>query len=195
MTAPRRPRRQNKADRLISPGSTPEQIQVDFALAPFDKAAREIEQTWGIDRLPELVSMETAAKFGSAMAKLNAAIAADDPAETAKKAAVCIRGLAAMDAEARAAGHTPPPPVFWQYELDGKTYTFIRDVQDWPAVAKVLPKERLYTLREAALALAASDQAVATIAAVKDEWPGAEIAAVRREASQLEKDLEDEIPF
>jgi len=139
-----------------------------------------------------LVSPETSAKFGSAMAKLNGAINSDDPEAVKARAGVCIRGLRVMDAEAREAGHTPPPPLFWEYELDGRKFVFIRDIKDWPIVAKAMPGARMYSIREAALALAAMSD---TLQTVKDAFPGAELSEVRPPRSQLAKDLDDEISF
>lgn len=188
MTAPRR---QRKGDRLISPGATPDEIRCDFALAPFDKAARDAERVWGIDRLPALVSPETAVKFGSAMAKLNAAIDANDAAEVATRAAVCTRGLAAMDAEARAAGHAPQMPQAWQVDVGGRVCAILSDADLWPAYTAANPGVRTYTLREVGLALEHYGNIVAS---VKDTFPGAEIAAVRKR-TPLEKELDDEIPW
>ena len=47
-------------------------MMCDYALAPFDRRFREMDKKWGCDKLPELVSAETAAKWGSTMEKLNA---------------------------------------------------------------------------------------------------------------------------
>jgi len=175
----------------MRPGATDIEIRCDHACTPLDRAAIAAETKWGIDRLQGLVAPATAEKYGSAMAKLNAAIAAGDPVETAARAAVCIRGLAAMDAEATAAGHAPVPPLVWQYEYDGHRFGIIKDVRDWPPVAAACPGLTLYTLREVAIALAAGRNAVAD---VKAAFPGAQISAIR-ERTQLERDLEDDLPF
>jgi hypothetical protein len=181
--------RPNKADRLTHPGATAEEIRCNFALGPFDKAARAMDAKWGVDRLHQLVSPATAEKFGSALAKLNAAIAANDPAETIARAGVCIRGFAAMDAEATAAGHQPITPESWEVVVDGQTCAILKDEAAWPAYAVQRPGVRTYTLREVAHALAAYGQ---TVAAVKDAFPQARVTAVR---SPLAQSLDDEIPF
>jgi len=184
-----RPHRHNKGDRLMHSGAKPEEVACDFALGPFDTAARNMERRWGVNRLEGLVSTETAAKFGSAIAKLNAAIDANDPADTAARAAVCIRGMMAMDAEATAAGHQPIPPEALEVEVDGKTCAILADGAQWPAYAALRPGVRVYTLREVGNALAAYG---ASVAAVKDAFPGAEVKAVR---SPLAQALDDDIPF
>lgn len=186
-----RPHRHNKGDRLMHSGAKPEEIACDFALGPFDTAARNMERRWGINRLEGLVSPETAARYGSAIAKLNAAIDANDPADTAARAAVCIRGMAAMEAEAIAAGHQPIKAEAWEFDMDGKTCAVLRDDAAWPAYAAERPGVRIYTLREVANALAAYGQ---TFAAVKDSFPGAQVTAVRQR-TPLEAELDDEVPF
>lgn len=186
-----RPARQNKGDRLMHSGAKPEEVACDFALAPFDTAARDMERKWGINRLEGLVSPETAARYGSALGKLNAAIAAADPAEVAVRAGVCIRGLAAMDKEAEAAGHQPIPPQAQEIEVDGKLCAVLWDDAAWPAYHALRPGVRTYSPREVANALAAYGQ---TVAAIKDTFAGAEVVAVRK-PTELETALEDEIPW
>jgi hypothetical protein len=179
-----KPPRQNKADRLTHSGAKPEEVACDFALGPFDTAARDTERKWGINRLEGLVSPETAARYGSALGKLNAALDAMDPADTAARAAVCIRGMAAMDAEATAAGHQVQ-----EIEIGGQICAVLWDGNQWPVYAALRPGVRTYTPQEVANALAAYGE---TVAAVKDAFPGAQVTAVR---SPLEAELNDIIPF
>ena len=186
-----KPQRHNKGDRLMHSGAKPEAVACDFGLGPFDTAARAMERKWGINRLEGLVSPETAARFGSAIGKLNAAIDNNDPAETAVRAAVCIRGLAAMDKEAEAAGHQPIPPQAQEIKVDGKLCAVLWDDAAWPAYHALRPGVRTYTPLEVANALAAYGQAVG---AIKDAFAGATVSAVRT-PTPLEAELNDEIPF
>ena len=185
------PRRANKGDRLMHSGAKPEEVACDFAMAPFDTAARAMERKWGINRLEGLVSPETAARYGSALGKMNVAMDTGDPAETAARVAVCVRGLVALDAEATAAGHQPIIPEAGEFQIDGKTCALLRDDAAWPAYSAARPGVRVYTMREVANALEAYGQ---TVAAVKDAFPGAEVKAVRK-PTNLEIELEDSIPF
>ena len=184
----RRPSRQRLGDRLTSTDARAAEIACDHAIAPFDRAARQADQTWGIDRLPELVSPQTAAKYGSALAKLNAAIAASDPDDCAARASVCIRGMAAMDAEARATGHTPMPSGFWMHEQDGNQIIIAQDMRDWPLIEKLHPGVAIFSLREVANALEAYGQ---TVVAVKQHFPGAEV----KSSKPIDKEPQDAIPF
>ena len=185
-----KPLRQNKHDRLMTPGASSAEIACDHAVAPFDRVCRDYERKYGIDRLPELVPPEMAARYGKAMGVLNAAINAEDPDATAAAAANCIRGLHALDAAATAAGHQPISPAVWEYTHEGYTFGIIRDVEEWPAAAAIRPGLTLYTLREVAVALAASRNAVV---AVKAAFPGAQLAAIRQ-PTFLEESLDDFIP-
>lgn len=192
MTAPAkspRPRRQGRADRLLKHVTSIDEIRCDMATAPFDHACNEMDRKWGIDRLPELVSIETADKWGSAMAKLNAAIAACDSEETKARVGVCVRGLAAMNAEAEAAGHKPTNPEVWEAEYNGRVFSVIQDVKDWIR-ADVPQGRRIYTMHEVAIALDALDKGV--FAGIKDVIPEARISEIRK----LNPIPEDEsIPF
>lgn len=180
-----------RRDPLVHPGATSAEMAIGNALAPFDRAVRETEIKWGIDRLPEIVSPESAAKWGSAVGKLNAAIDSCDVQEVTARVGVCLRGLAALDTEARAAGHKPIIPDAWEIEVDGVTCAILKDDAAWPKYAETRPGVRIYSLTEVANALAAYGQ---TVAAVKDAFPGARVAAVR-ERTQLEKELDDVLPF
>jgi hypothetical protein len=189
MTAtPRRPRRQKLGDRLTSPDARAEEIACDHAVAPFDRVATEMDRTWGVDRLPELVSPETAGKYGSALAKLNAALDTGNQEDCAARAAVCIRGMQAMDREARAAGHTPMPSGFWMHEQNGDTIIIAQDNRDWPLIEKMHPGIPIFSLREVANALEAYGN---TVMAVKETFAGSEI---KSNSPISRKDMEDEIP-
>lgn len=166
-------------------------IRCDHACAPYDRLTLEMDQKWGIGQLPSLVSTATAEKFGRVIARLNAAINADEPATVAVEAATAMRGLVAMDAEAAASGRTPFCVDVWEYDLDGHHFGIVRDVTSWKTAEAMHPTLRIYTMREVANALAAYGQ---TVAAVKDAFPGAEVVAVR-DRSPIESDLNDFIPF
>jgi hypothetical protein len=188
---PQKPRRERKSDRLIHPGATATQIKCDFALAPFDKIARDMDHKWGIDRLVELVPADVAAKYGSAMAKLNAAIDAQDPDEVATRASVCVRGMQAMDQIASQAHGEPPTAQVWVVEADGYAFGLMRDPRAWQRAQEAYPKLELITEREMVLALTMYRRSLAKemIDAAKAAFPGAEVTAIR------DMELEDDIPF
>ena len=195
MTTPKRPRRQKKDDRLLSPDAHAAQVACDLATAPFDRAAGQMDDTWGIDRLPELVTPQTAARYGAALGALNEAIRADDPQATAQNAANCVKGLASLDAEARRLGHEPTPPTVWEIEIDGTVYGLIQDTRDWQRAER--PGLEIVTMREAMLAFSAYAR-LGPVEKCKALFPGAEITGVKeklKRKAELELELDDEIQF
>jgi hypothetical protein len=183
-----RPTRQKKDDRILHKGATANEIRADLSLAPFDKAVREMDKRWGVDRLPELVSVESAAKWGKAVAGLNGAIDAQDPDKVKFWVEVCLRGLAAMDAEAVSLGRPVSDPMIWEYEYEGTTFGIIEDGREWPAAYAKRPGIAIHTMREVAVALHAHRNGL--VDAIKLSFPGAEVKAVRRPQADLEDDFD-----
>ena len=183
-----RPTRQKKDDRILHKGATANAIKADLSLAPFDKAVRDADKRWGVDRLPELVSTESAAKWGKAMAGLNGAIDAEDPDKVKFWVEVCIRGLEAMDAEAVSLGRPVSDPMIWEHEYEGTVYGIIEDGREWPAAYAKRPGIAIHTMREVAVALHAHRNGL--VDAVKLAFPGAEVKTVRRPKADLEDDFD-----
>jgi len=183
-----RPTRQKKDDRILHKGATANEIRADLSLAPFDKAVREMDKRWGVDRLPELVSVESAAKWGKAVAGLNGAIDAQDPDKVKFWVEVCLRGLTAMDAEAVALGRPVSDPMIWEHEFEGTVYGIIEDGREWPAAYAKRPGIAIHTMREVAVALHAHRNGL--VDAIKLSFPGAEVKAVRRPQAELEDDFD-----
>ena len=180
-----------KDDRVTWPQSTPRQIETDYAVAPFDEAARAMDLKWGIGRLPKLVPEDMARKFGKALGHMNDCIDREDPVGASQASENCRRGLEAMDRAATAAGAQPLPADVFQYDLDGEVYTVARDINAWPAIQQAMPGARLWSMREVALAL---KHYGGIVAAVKDVFPNATISEIRPK-TELEKSLDDEVPF
>lgn len=186
MTRPARPRRQRKADRLLHPDATAAEIECDYGVAPFDRLVEELDAKWGIDRLPELVSPELAAKYGAALAQLNDAIRDRDPARCAHKAAVCMKGLRKMDEEAEAAGHPKADPGIIECDLDGWKFGIMTDARAWKAAPKATYP--VFSLREIGNALKERGAAHPMVEAAKAAFPGSEVI-------DWNKELEDDLPF
>lgn len=193
MERPPRPRRQYKTDRLLAPEATAQEARCDLAVAPFDRVARDMDLKWGVDRLPGLVPVEMAAKYGAALHALNQSLGACDPDATAAHAANCIRGLNAMDVWAEANGKPKASPNVLEYDLDGFRFGILPDDgMDWPAVRAARPDLVLFTLREVAMALKAYHFDHDLVVEAKKSFPGAEITAVH---ARVPANLDDEIPF
>lgn len=190
-----RPKRQRHGDRLLAPDSSANQIRCDHALAPFDRLATEMEDKWGIDRLPSLVSPATAEKYGSAIAKLNEAIRADDPEAVKLRSEVCMRGLGVMDAEATAAGAQPLDGECWEYDLEGFKFFLVKDPCQWRAVRDRHGDDAVvFSLREVAVALRAHCRQ-APIEELKEIFPGAQVTKLPPLPDDFWKNGGDPIPF
>lgn len=189
---PRQPKRQKRADRITSGMHTKNEIMCDYALAPLDRLAADMDRKWGIDVLPELVSPEMAAKYGSAMAKLNAAIDAADPQEASARSAVCQRGLLAMDAEATSMGRQRASEDVWEVELEGKVIGIMKEGRSWQTIKENRPDLQLVSLREVAVALEYYANSVVghMTEETKKHFPAAEVVGMSGS-----KQYDDEIPF
>ena len=192
MNAARRARQ--RPDKITAPEryAKPIQDSIYHAIAALDQVAIRYEEKWGVDRLAKLVPPETASRFGSASAKLDAALDADDADEVARRASVLARGWEALDAAATAAGHQPEEVEAWLWrDEDGKPHAFVRDVADAVKYGKQNPGVVIWSMPEVvrtAAAFAAEMGKLGT--AAKTKFPGAEIVDIR------DKEVpSDEIPF
>jgi hypothetical protein len=188
-TMAQKPTRQRKDDRLLHPAATAEQIRCDAALGPFDTAVRAMDRKWGVDRLMEIVSPESADKWARAMAGLNESIQNDDPDKTKAWVDVCLRGLKAMDDEAVKSGQPISDPMIWEYQYEGATYGIIEDGRHWPAAYDKRPGLVIFNMREVAMAL--HERRNGLVDAVKLAFPGAEVTDVRK----VKQPLDDAIDF
>lgn len=174
-------------------GISPEEIACDYALGPFDRTAYDMDRKWGVDMLVELVSPETAEKYGSAMAKLNAAIDAHDPKMTAARAAVCIKGMQVMDAEATAAGKQPASDEVWILAFQGKQVGLLKNGRSWQRVKEKHPELEVITENDVILALEFYRQSKLgeMQAMAQQAFPGAEVVRFKLK----NEGLEDDVPF
>lgn len=192
--ATKRPRRQKKGDRLLSPGARRDEIETDHAVAPFDRMATRMDVRWGIDRLPSLVSPELAARYGAALAYLNECIAENDPAKTAAAVNNCLRGMEAMDAEATKLGQPQASGDYWEYDLDGFKFGVLKDGAEWRTAQAARPDLKFYTMREIGVALKAVSLDNPMFAEIKKSFPKSEVTKIKP-TTPLEVELDDVIPF
>jgi hypothetical protein len=184
-------KRQKKSDRILHGSQSKDAIMCDYALAPVDRLAIQMDEKWGIDVLPELVSVSMSQKYGSAVAKMNAAVEAGDVEECRKRCEVVIRGLQAMDAEAERVGAQRASTDVWEVEIDGKLFGVMKDGRSWRTIKKQRPELELLTLREVGLAYSwfRDNWAGELEKAAKQSFPGAEIVDIKG------KLFDDPIPF
>ena len=162
--------------------------QIYHALRPLDEMVHRMELRWGADRLPGLVDVDTAARFGSAKAKLDAAITDNDVEAVKKRVKVMLRAWKSLDGLAAEAGHRPIDPEVWTVKIDdGAAYAFVQSNAEAWKTTKELRDCRVFSIEEVARLL---DAQCNLIGAVKDEFPDAKVVDARKR-----EPLDDEIPF
>jgi len=187
-------RRRQRPDKLTAPETFTNPIAdgIYHALRPLDAVASRMEEKWGVDRLPDLVTPATASRFGTAKAKLDAALGDDDVDAVVHRAAVLIRGWEALDAEAAAAGRKPVEVDAWLWRDDNDVpHAFVRDASDAIRYGKANPGVRCWTMSEIVRVAAAAEERSSLIGRVKETWPGAEVTDIKRKNEVLD----DELPF
>ncbi len=167
------------------------QRQVDAALAPLDRLAREMEGAWGYRRLQSLASPDLAVKFESARQKLDEAIKAQDADAVAKRAEILMRGWQALAKAAGEQGHAPLGEGIWQAKSGGRTYTvvLVREDADAPALSAAEPD----TVGSVAELLVCWRNRYESVGRVKAAFPGATVSD-ERPRTRLPRGG-DEIPF
>jgi hypothetical protein len=174
MTARRRP---PKYDRFTHPDASPADTINWHVCAPYDRAVRDAELKWGVDRLPELVPVDLAEKYGRAVAALNAAIQAEDTEAVRQNAINCARGLAKLDEWAEANGCPKSNPATIEFS-DGDKFKFaiLKDERDWPALKAQRPDLLFFTEREVVNALKAYHAAIPALEHIKQSFPDAKVS-------------------
>ena len=163
------------------------------ALHEYDRAATAMEAKWGIDRLPWLVAEGLRGRFEAQMDKLNEAI--DRQHDVEHQVSVTLRGLAALEQAAIAAGHEPLSGDYWEAAMDdGKVLAITRNGYEAGKVAKEHRESLDYSVDEIAAIVSGwrKDKAGQVADIAKEMWPGAAVEKVRK---RIEKELNDEIPF
>ena len=175
------------------PRSNWEYDQVDGALKPLDALALEMETRWGIDRLQELVSPETSAKFEAAKQKLNADILAHNVAGVIERANILMRGWKALEKEAMENGHKPFPPEVWVASVaaeNGKEAVNYAIAKDNSAASLSQTDFPVYTLEEVARIIRDFNWGLMKhVDEVKKHFPAAKIVDIKGAVE------EDELPF
>ena len=142
-------RRKTKSDPLFGDPKPPiaNGRQIGAALAGLDATARSMESKWGVGRLPEIVSTETAVKFGGVQDALNQLLdAAEDVPSIAAVAGSLQRGWLALDAEATKLGAKPIEPVGWCFKVGSQPAVLARTDADAAAIRAIDPDANIWTL-------------------------------------------------
>lgn len=159
-----------------------------------DQIANDMERRWGVDRLPRLVSPETAARFNAARD-----IHGAGPTDTRSQVeldAMMARAWAALDAEATQRGASPLPPAIHEIPIEGCPGAVAAICLDDEHAQAVLLRAKaegrcvsVWTLAECVRVIQANE----LVNRIKDKWPGAVVLPAKAPRVRLVDDAE--IPF
>tara|TARA_R110002167_G_scaffold295039_1_gene499660 strand:+ start:892 stop:1497 length:606 start_codon:yes stop_codon:yes gene_type:complete len=171
--------------------ANPVSDSIFHSVQTLDRVVVKMDEKWGVDRLPALVSSETASRFGSAKAKLDFSLEENNDVEVARRCAVLLRGYKAMDSEAERLGREPMNPEAWVWrDDDGKPFAFVRESAEAISYGKANPGVAVFTMGEISrLAAIFQDETEKIGTAAKIKFPGAEIVRIDGKVPS------DEIPF
>lgn len=155
--------------------------QTDYSLAKsildgVDHAITTAERTWGVDRLRLLVSDDLRARWDRQWLAWCRAIEGDDVAAIQKQGAAVRRAVAALEAEARAAGQQPLLPDVWETRHGDRVIVVCRTSAEAGVVAREGRAVEVWTLDEL-VRLALADRP--GLAAVKEVFPGSTVTAIK----------------
>jgi len=183
-----------KPDRLTNPDDfgVMRKMGQYYSLQPLDEVASQMDSKWGADRLPRLVSVKTATRFGSALNRLNNAIDSDNHKEVEKRAKILILGWRAMDAEAEEMGAAvvdPKPTATWRDD-DGNPYALFQGTPEAIAYSKSEDGDgvRVITLKEVAR-IVGHFESKTPVAGIRGAFGGAEIITIQQEVKNENTDV------
>ena len=151
-----------------------------------DTVSRSMEQKWGVDRLPRLVSEILSIKFDQQRNLLESAIKSNDAAQISKQSEGMRRAWVALDRAATADGHMPLGNAVWTEKH--KTGDVIAVYRDDAQLVDIAAAGGVSFTLEELVKLIPTDVLVA-----KREFHGIKVVDVRDKGGDDE--LNDEIPF
>ena len=103
-------------------------VAIEAIMSPVREMKREMEEKWGVDRLPSLVSDDLAARFASAAGKLEEALKSEKIAAIKGRAEIMLKGWKKLDevAQEEGAPTARDPDVFEGKRPDGKIFRVAR---------------------------------------------------------------------
>jgi hypothetical protein len=158
-----------------------------------DQRGREMDQRWGIGRLPMLVPIEWAERFHTQHKLFNAAVWEFDFPLVRLHGEAMLRAYDKLDELARAAKGEPLPVDQWEFETPEGLVILVQDLRDTGRAHRHGREAQVWALDEIANVIRCHP----ILAAAKTSFPGAQVVSVRPSRATLEQ-LDDElsdIPF
>jgi hypothetical protein len=161
------------------------------ALHRYDDVVSEVEGRWGVDRLVWLVGGDLRDRFEQQMDKLNAAIDKCDPS-IEHEVEVTLRGVAALEAAAIAAGAKPLTGDYVEGRMpDGKVIAITATGYEAGKVKRDNRDMVVYSVDEIGRIIEGLNKEAPVVDAIKNAFAGAEVQSVK----PVPANLDDEIPF
>ena len=145
-----------------------------------DRVAFDMERKWGVNRLRLLVDDDMRERFDRQLRRWSDVIwdGEADLRVVEETAQATIRGWEALDLGATQAQAKPLAPEVWEHAMDdGRVLAVVRSTAEAHHVARDRPGMLVWTMAE--VARLAFDNSL--VNAVKDAFPGAEVARVTRD--------------
>lgn len=169
-------------------------LACETVVKALDRQAREIEQRWGIGRLPMLAGIEWAERFRSQQQKFSRALWEWDVDEVRKHGEAMQRAYAKLESLALEAGYQPMPPEQWEFQLpDGSVVILVRDKARICQADTGGRQVSVWSVDEIVSILTNYP----ALSKMKEAFPGAEIVSIGVEkfASDALNDELGEVPF
>ena len=166
-------------------------ISVSGSQRPVDWIVSEVEGRWGVDRLVWLVGGDLRDRFEKQMDKLNAAIDKCDPS-IEHEVEVTLRGVAALEAAAIAAGAKPLNGDYVEGRMpDGRVIAITATGYEAGKVKRDNREMVVYSVDEVGRIIEGLNKEAPVVDAIKNAFAGAEVQSVK----PVPANLDDEIPF
>ena len=161
------------------------------ALHRYDDVVSEVEGRWGVDRLVWLVGGNLRDRFEQQMDRLNAAIDKCDPS-IEHEVEVTLRGVAALEAAAIAAGAKPLTGDYIEGRMpDGRVIAITATGYEAGKVKRDNREMVVYSVDEIGRIIEGLNKEAPVVDAIKNAFAGAEVVSVK----PVPANLDDEIPF
>lgn len=191
MVAKKTTRPRPKPSKVYYQPTQPAMRRMQDALHRYDDVVSEVEGRWGVDRLVWLVGGDLRDRFEQQMDRLNAAIDKCDPS-IEHEVEVTLRGVAALEAAAIAAGAKPLSGDYIEGRMpDGRVIAITATGYEAGKVKRDNREMVVYSVDEIGRIIEGLNKEAPVVDAIKNAFAGAEVVSVK----PVPANLDDEIPF
>lgn len=177
---------------MLAPSNS-EWRKMEAAITELDQVVVAAERRWGVDRLPELVSVETQERFWKQFERLEVAIKNEDCDAVVRGSSAMIRAYKVLEDEARDRGHCELAGTWYEAPMDdGRVLIVAETVADAHKASRERDGALVYSMEEVARLLIAGEGVRNFVKQTKEVFPGATVKDVRDSKSDS---IDDPIPF